>query len=397
MTVKAGSGGSSPTPARRPGRSPSAAARLQASPKSKSKPKSRGAGGRVAFRQGISVEARWHLPSRNDLKALVLGRLFNTKDFLYGKCVGKGSLSTVRMVLLKNADSRKPIPMALKVMRKVDILIASQQEHVRREKMILDTVSSPFIPQFLSSFQNPRQIFLLLEFVHGGDLYGRLEREGRLAVDSAKFYAAQLLLCIRYLHQRTIVYRDLKPENVLIDRYGHIKITDFAFSRMLKAGELAYTIVGTPEYMSPEIINSSGHSHPSDFWALGILIYEMLCGYPPFLDDCPYKIYEKVLQNAIAFPRHCDVKARNLLSTGLLVTQPAARFSILDCMFHPWLDFVDWEEMRDRKITPPWLPTVKGPLDTDMFKIVPDSEIMDRYADCPPIMKRDNEPFVEFF
>lgn len=155
---------------------------------------------------------------------------------------------------------------------------------------------------------------MLFEYICGGELFSRLRKDGRFANDVALFYACEIALSLQYLHRMNIVYRDLKPENLLIDKEGHIKITDFGFAKQL-ANDRTYTLCGTPEYLAPEIIKGSkvGYGKSVDWWALGILIFEMLSGYPPFYDNEPIGIYKKIVAGIIEFPRFFDVKAKDVI------------------------------------------------------------------------------------
>ena len=155
---------------------------------------------------------------------------------------------------------------------------------------------------------------MLFEYICGGELFSRLRKDGRFANDVALFYACEIALSLQYLHRMNIVYRDLKPENLLIDKEGHIKITDFGFAKQL-TNDRTYTLCGTPEYLAPEIIKGSkvGYGKSVDWWALGILIFEMLSGYPPFYDNEPIGIYKKIVAGIIEFPRFFDVKAKDVI------------------------------------------------------------------------------------
>jgi len=328
---------------------------------------------------------------------MVQGRLFHPRDFKHEALVGTGTFSAVRMVTLKHfEEGEEPPPMVLKTMKKALLLSTCQVEHVKAEKQLMEMLDCPFISNYLSSFQDERRIFLLLEYVHGGELYNRLRREGRLPVDHCKFYAAQLVLALHYLHELKIVYRDIKPENIMIDRMGNVKLIDFGFAKMLKQNALTYTLVGTPEYLAPEIVQSRGHSLPCDFWALGVLIFEMITGYPPFFDKSPFEIYSKILSGKVTFPRHFDVKARTLVKS-LLVQEPAERFMALDCMTALWFDYVDWESLqRMERVRAPWKPRIEQPFDTGMFEL-PEDDKPDSFENAPPITKKDNKFFVDVF
>ena len=156
---------------------------------------------------------------------------------------------------------------------------------------------------------------MLLDYACGGELFTLLRREGRFSNDVALFFASEILLAFEYLHGMDIAYRDLKPENLLIDREGHVKITDFGFAKVVK--DKTYTLCGTPEYLAPEIIQSKGHNKNVDWWALGVLVFEMLAGYPPFYDDNPMGIYQKIMDGYYEFPPHVEPKARDLVKSFL--------------------------------------------------------------------------------
>ena len=143
----------------------------------------------------------------------------------------------------------------------------------------------------------------------------RLRREGRFSIDVALFYSSEILLALQFIHQKNIVYRDLKPENLLIDSQGHIKLADFGFAKVLENGR-TFTLCGTPEYLAPEIVKGSkriGYGKSVDWWALGILLFEMLAGYPPFYDCEPHGIYKKITAGIIEFPRFFSLRTKDLI------------------------------------------------------------------------------------
>jgi len=338
----------------------------------------------------------WQVPRPVQLKMLLMDTKLHIKEFKLGKIIGSGTFSYVRMVFLKYTEDRKaPPPMALKTMKKKLIVDLGQVAHIQAEKAILQMLSCPFVVQFLGSFQDDRRVFFLMEYVHGGELYGRLRREGRLPPDHSKFYAAEMLLALEYLHFVDIVYRDLKPENVMIDRSGHVKLVDFGFAKVL-GGNQSFTIVGTPEYLAPEIIQSRGHGTPADVWALGVIIYEMLAGYPPFFDKSPYDIYRKILNLEITYLRHFDVKAVDLMRQ-LLMTRPESRLTAIACMDHLWFDYVEWMPLWAQDIPPPWQPRVLTPDDLRLFETIAEGDIApDAFEQAPVIRKDVNLQFVNF-
>ena len=200
---------------------------------------------------------------------------------------------------------------ALKIMKKSEVVRLKQVEHIKNEKEILSEGNHPFIVTLYCAFQDERNLYMLLEFIIGGELFTHLRKAGKFANDHTRFYAAQIVMALQYLHNDSVVYRDLKPENLLLDMIGYLKITDFGFAK--KVEDRTWTLCGTPEYLAPEIIQSKGHGKAVDWWALGILMYEMLAGYPPFYDEDPLGIYQKILEGKIKFPWHFDRHSKDLI------------------------------------------------------------------------------------
>lgn len=199
------------------------------------------------------------------------------KDFEVGTTLGTGTFGRVRQVRYKHSKSKTAF--ALKMLKKTEIINLNQVDHIKSERMILSQIDHPYIVKMYACFQNTRCVYMLLEYLPGGELFSRLRREGRFSEDVALFYISEILLAIRYLHMNGIVYRDLKPENLLFDNKGNIKLADFGFAKVIHKNK-TYTMCGTPEYLSPELIRGqkTGYSKSIDWWALGVLIYEMLVG-----------------------------------------------------------------------------------------------------------------------
>lgn len=326
------------------------------------------------------------------LKTLLAGKTWTFDSFDLRATVGTGTFGRVRVVKIKGSEDRSPF--ALKIMKKSEVIRLKQVEHVKAEKEILLSIAHPFIVNLLTVFQDEKRLCMLLEYVNGGELFSYLRKEGRLPNDDAAFYAGEIILAFQYLHSIHIVYRDLKPENLLIDSDGHMKITDFGFAKVVE--DRTWTLCGTPEYLAPEIIQSKGHGKPVDWWALGVLIYEMLAGYPPFYDENPFGIYQKVLAGKIEFPRHFDVKVKDLIKR-LLTPDRAKRFGCLkngaeDIKKHKWYKGFDWTALGNRALKPPMVPSVKGPDDTSMFDRYPEST----EGSAPAISAADQELFTAF-
>ncbi|KAJ3116187.1 serine/threonine protein kinase, AGC [Phlyctochytrium bullatum] len=274
---------------------------------------------------------------------------------------GAGCTCAERLVHLPNRG--KAVTLALKVLRKTDVVRLRQVEHTIGEKKIQERLHHPFLVSLLGTFQDAQHVYLVLEYVRGGELFSLLRRVGRVSDGLAKYYAAQVVLALEYLHSRDIVYRDLKPENLLIDSRGHLRITDFGFAKVVKAH--TWTLCGTPDYLAPEIIQSKGYGKAVDWWALGILIYEMIAGHPPFFDDDHFKLYEKILACRPRFPPNFDPHAKDLVRR-LLTPDLSRRYGNLkngaaDIRSHPWFEGIDWDAMLRLEIEPPYLPPSSKP------------------------------------
>jgi protein kinase X len=176
---------------------------------------------------------------------------FQLNDFKFLSTLGTGTFGRVRLVKHKSEPAEAE-PLALKCLKKSEIIRLKQIEHVKSEKKILETINHPFIVNLKGTFQTPSHVFMLLDYACGGELFTLLRREGRFANDVALFFATEIVLAFEYLHSMDIAYRDLKPENLLIDKEGHVKITDFGFAKIVT--DRTYTLCGTPEYLAPEII-----------------------------------------------------------------------------------------------------------------------------------------------
>ncbi|XP_067889245.1 cAMP-dependent protein kinase catalytic subunit PRKX isoform X2 [Heterodontus francisci] len=227
--------------------------------------------------------------------------------------VGTGTFG--RVLLVKDKKTREYC--ALKVMSIPDVIRLKQEQHVHNEKSILTEIHHPFLIKLYWTHHDERFLYMLMEYVPGGELFSYLRNLGRFNNSTGLFYSAEIVCAIEYLHAKDIVYRDLKPENILLDREGHIKLTDFGFAKKLV--DRTWTLCGTPEYLAPEVIQSKGHGRAVDWWALGVLMFEMLSGYPPFFDDNPFGIYQKILAGKLDFPRHLDFYVKDLIKKLLVI------------------------------------------------------------------------------
>jgi len=293
------------------------------------------------------------------------------KDIVIGDTLGTGTFSRVRIARHKGGGKY----LALKILKKSEIIRLKQVDHIMSEKAILQAINHPMIITLYGTSQDDLNLYMYMEFVSGGELFSHLRRAGRFTNDTGKFFAGSIVLALQHLHALDIVYRDLKPENLLLDEFGYLKITDFGFAK--KVEDRTWTLCGTPEYLAPEIIQSKGHGKAVDWWALGILIYEMLAGYPPFYDENPFGIYQKILAGKIEFPRHFDVHAKDLIKK-LLTADRSKRLGNLkggaeDVKKHKWYRNFAFKDLMDAELPAPVNPDVKGEGDTHNFDQYDDS------------------------
>jgi len=279
--------------------------------------------------------------ARQELEVSKSFAVCKLEDFELGSILGAGSFGRVHVA--KHLPTGKVC--AVKILSKAKIIQTKQVQHVKQERDILSTINHPHIVNLLGYFQDSKCLYLVLEYVCGGEFFTHLRNVGRLANDTARFYAAEVLLAFEYLHARDIIYRDLKPENLLLDSRGHIKIADFGFAKKIEYR--TYTLCGTPDYLAPEIILNKGHGKAVDWWAFGILIYEMLAGFPPFYEEDPMRTYQRILRGEIEFPSHFSRHARDivrsLLQADLTKRYGNLKDGVKDIKSHPWFEGVDWD------------------------------------------------------
>lgn len=237
------------------------------------------------------------------------------------KVIGKGGFSTVSQVRKKDTGQLY----AVKTMDKEFVKNEDKVVQILTEKDIMSKTSHPFIVTMHWAFQTSRKLHLVLDFCPGGELFFHLHNLGRFTEDQAKFYFAEILLGIDYLHQNGIIYRDLKPENILLDIDGHIRLTDFGLSKQnIGPGKMTFSFCGSPEYMSPEMLNNQGHTRAVDFYSLGALLYEMLTGLSAFYDSNRSRMYWKILNEELPIPNFLSKDAMSLLK-GLMAKDPNKR------------------------------------------------------------------------
>jgi len=255
---------------------------------------------------------------------------------------------------------------AMKILKKSVIAARGEVEHTRTEKSVLSKLNHPFLAKLHWSFQSEEHLYLVMDFVNGGELFHHLVIEKRFTEERAKFYAAEIVSGIEYLHNEGIIYRDLKPENLLLSHTGHIVMTDFGLSKEGLHAEDARTgtFCGTPEYLAPEIIKGDEYTKAIDWWSVGTLVYEMLTGLPPFYSEDVENMYQKIMTTDIDFSKtNFSPEAQDLVKK-FLNRDPVQRLQDpQDIRHHPWFRGIDWEKLEDMEVTPPFLPRVRSPDD----------------------------------
>ncbi|OMJ88477.1 hypothetical protein SteCoe_9606 [Stentor coeruleus] len=301
------------------------------------------------FKDNEKLSAIFEQPTQGEIQL---------NHFIPLKVIGKGGFSKVVMARKKDTGNLY----AIKVMSKEFVIKEEKISQILTERNILAKCFHPFIVKLHWAFQTADNLYLVIDFCPGGELFFHLHNLGRLTEDQAKFYFAEILLGIEYLHEQNIAYRDLKPENVLLDIDGHIRITDFGLSKEnIDSRSRSYSFCGSPEYMSPEMLRALGHGREVDFYSIGALLFEMLTGLPPFYDSNRSKIYMKILNEKLELPNFLSRNAKNLLE-GLLEKDPTRRFGyengIEEIRNHPWLKNTDWKRLLQKKIYPPFRPSL---------------------------------------
>ncbi|SMN22321.1 similar to Saccharomyces cerevisiae YKL166C TPK3 cAMP-dependent protein kinase catalytic subunit [Maudiozyma saulgeensis] len=298
---------------------------------------------------------------------------YSLNDFQILRTLGTGSFGRVHLIR-SNHNGRF---YALKVLKKHTIVKLKQIEHTNDERLMLSVVSHPFIVRLWGTFKDSINIFMVMDYIEGGELFSLLRKSQRFPNPVAKFYAAEVCLALEYLHSKDIIYRDLKPENILLDKNGHIKITDFGFAKYVP--DITYTLCGTPDYIAPEVVSTKPYNKSVDWWSFGILIYEMLAGYTPFYDSNAMKTYENILNAKLKFPSFFNEDAQDLISK-LVTRDLSERLGNLqkgseDVKNHPWFNEVVWEKLITRNIETPYEPPIQqGQGDTSQFDRYPEEE-----------------------
>ncbi|KNE68142.1 AGC/SGK protein kinase [Allomyces macrogynus ATCC 38327] len=289
-------------------------------------------------------------------------------DFQLIKLIGKGTFGKV--LLAKHKQTGKPC--AIKVISKAVLKNHPNEiRHVMSERNVLmRNMKHPFLIGLQYAFQTPLKLYLVLDYVNGGELFFHLQRERRFPEDRVRFYAAEITSALEYLHGLHILYRDLKPENLLLDREGHIALTDFGLAKenMHLTDGRTRTFCGTPEYLAPEIVKRQPYGLAVDWWCLGSVVYEMLVGLPPFYSANTQELFQRILHDKLKWPAHIPVSsAARAFVAALLVRHPEARLGARggarEVKAHIFFAGVDWNKLVNKLYRPPFVPDLESTLD----------------------------------
>eukprot|EP00054_Salpingoeca_dolichothecata_P003081 m.25165 g.25165 ORF g.25165 m.25165 type:complete len:737 (+) comp13524_c0_seq1:91-2301(+) len=284
------------------------------------------------------------------------------------KVLGQGSFGKVFLVR-KNRGQDKGTFYAMKVLKKASLKVRDR-ERTKTERDILVEVRHPFIVRLHYAFQTEGKLYLIMDFLKGGDLFTRLTNEVMFTEEDVKFYLAELTLALDHLHNIGIIYRDLKPENILLDSDGHVAITDFGLSKEYHEEDgKTFSFCGTVEYMAPEVVSRKGHDFSADWWSFGVLMYEMLTGDLPFHADNRRDTMKAILQARLPMPQFLSPEAQSLLRL-LFKRVPTARLGAqgaADIKSQPFFASIDWEKLYNREVTPPFKPALNSGADSRYF------------------------------
>jgi serine/threonine protein kinase len=280
---------------------------------------------------------------------------------------------------------------ALKTLSKVHLLEHTTDAimSTKHEKEIMASLHHPFIMGMYSSFQDDRYVYLLLPLFQGGELFGRIyHEEGSkygLKEDDAIFYSACIIEALGHLHSRSIIYRDLKPDNVMLTSEGYAVLIDMGLAKFV-VGK-TYSMVGTPSYIAPEVLLGRGHNKTVDYWAFGVILFEMLAGTTPFYwEGASQKDeYEAILRADYQCPDSFSAAAKDLIGK-LLVLDPAQRLGHmqrghLEIMSNPWFNFINFKRLRKKEIASPWIPPIKDSMDVSNFANYDPDEVRPPYRE----------------
>ncbi|XP_056885751.1 protein kinase C delta type-like isoform X2 [Takifugu flavidus] len=284
---------------------------------------------------------------------------------VFHKVLGKGSFGKVLLAELKGKGQF----FAVKILKKDVVLMDDDVECTMVEKRVLSLAwENPFLTHLYSTFQSKEHLFFVMEYLNGGDLMFHIQDKGRFDVTRATFYAAEITVGLQFLHSKGIIYRDLKLDNVMLDKDGHIKIADFGMCKENVFGDVrATTFCGTPDYIAPEILLGQKYTFSVDWWSFGVLVYEMLIGQSPFQGDDEDELFDSIRTDTPHYPRWISKESKSLIEL-LFERDPSRRLGVVgDIRTHPFFRTINWSALEKREVEPPFKPKVKSPSDCSNF------------------------------
>lgn len=365
---------------------------------------------KMALSPSVKDEMRKNLEREEKKFAKSRRHRLGLSDYEKIKVIGRGAFGEVRVV----RDKQTGDIFAMKIMKKSEMLKKNQVAHIRAERDVLALADNPWVVNLNYSFQDDKNLYLVMEFLQGGDLMTVLMDKDILSEDATRFYIAEIAMAILSVHRLNYVHRDLKPDNILLDTQGHIKLSDFGLCKAFDNGgsyldqyksvakdaagkdikdsktaqsyapkrkqwkqrgrQLAYSTVGTPDYIAPEVFAQTGYGQECDWWSLGVIMYECLVGYPPFYAEDPMSTCRKIVnwKKTLVFPPEANLSepAKDLISK--LICDSTNRISFDQLKKHKFFEGIDWDNLR--KMKAPIVPEVSGPTDCRHFDEFPEED-----------------------
>ena len=327
------------------------------------------------------------------------------RDYESIKIIGRGAFGEVHVCRVKKTGEI----VAIKKIKKEEIIKKNQIIHIRNEQKFMSKVKSPWIVELKASFQDNDFLYLLMEFLPGGDFMNLLIEKDKLTEEEAKFYTAELILAVESIHKLDCIHRDIKPDNILIDKTGHIKLSDFGLAKVSdklyeqnstktpnynpnkRTHQKLYSCVGTAFYVAPEVLKKKGYSQEIDWWSVGVIFYEMLVGYAPFYAEETQEVINKVLGKIWEVPEEIKLSKEALDFMKRMMSDPNERLGKNgpeEIKSHPFFKGVDWDNIRNN-MKPPFIPDIENDYDTKYFETF--EEIEPFYPHKKSIKKRQGE------